>query len=305
MSDCVIKTENLTRRFRAFTAVDNLNLTIHRGEIYAFLGRNGAGKSTTIRMLLGMISCSSGNVQVLGSEVKADSSIWQRVGHLVESPTSYPELTVLENLEVVHLLHNLRDRNKIDMVIDQLHLGRYTSRKAHTLSSGNLQRLCLARALLPDPDLLILDEPASALDPSGVVEVRELLKNLAKEKGTTIFMSSHILGEVDRLATRIGIIHHGRLIEEISAGDLEVRRRPELHLSTSDINKTLEFLTKKVFSAKYSDDSRILSIPEKKAVENPELIAEMLVRAGLPPKHLSVEQENLENHFLRITQEAE
>lgn len=206
------------------------------------------------------------------------------------------------------LLHNLKDRNVVDRVIDQLNLGRYKSRKAHALSSGNLQRLCLARALISEPDLLILDEPASALDPAGVVEVRELLRTLAKEKGTTIFMSSHILGEVDRLASRIGIIHQGRLIEEMSAGDLEARRQPELHLHTNNLTKTILVLSERGFSATTytsANNLEMLTITDQKAVAHPEQIAKILVEAGLPPTHLSVEQEDLEKHFLRITREAQ
>ena len=188
------------------------------GEIYAFLGLNGAGKSTTIRMLLGMIAPTGGRAEVLGQQVRADATeLWRRVGHMVETATAYPELTVREDLDVSRRLHGVRDTATVDHMIGQLGLAAYAGRRTRTLSLGNLQRLAIARALLHEPDLLILDEPANGLDPAGVVEIRELLRGLARDRGVTVFMSSHILAEVDLLATRIGIVHRGRLIEELDS----------------------------------------------------------------------------------------
>src|SRR6266498_1208406 len=210
-----IETNNLSKFYSDVRALNSVNLRVKRGEIYGFLGLNGAGKTTTIRALLGMIRPSEGNVKVLDQAVGPNGrGPWAQVGHLVESPSAYPDLSVHENLDVARRLHGILDSAATSRVIEQLALVSYADRKAGTLSMGNLQRLGLARALLHEPELLILDEPANGLDPAGVVEIRELLRMLTHEKGVTIFMSSHILTEVDRLATRIGIIHRGKLIEE-------------------------------------------------------------------------------------------
>ena len=226
MSELAVATFGLTKRYRGdVLAVDGVDLRVARGEIYGFLGPNGAGKSTTIRMLLGMIAPTVGHAELFGERVRADApAMWRRVGHLVESATAYPELTVRENLEVARRLQGVEDRASIRRLIDQLGLGEYADRRAGTLSLGNLQRLALARALLHEPELLILDEPANGLDPAGVIEVRELIRELAQRRGATVFISSHILAEVDRLAKRIGIIHRGRLIEELDSEALERHR---------------------------------------------------------------------------------
>ena len=220
-----VETNGLSKSFGKVHAVDSVSLRVGQGEIYGFLGLNGAGKTTTIRALLGMIRPSAGSVSVLGQAVGPNGrGPWRRVGHLVERPAAYPELTVRENLEIARRLHGIPDMSATSYVIERLGLATYADRKAGGLSTGNLQRLGLARALLHEPELLILDEPANGLDPAGVVEIRELLASLVREKGVTVFMSSHILTEVDRLATRIGIIHKGHLLVELEAEKLEELR---------------------------------------------------------------------------------
>src|SRR5262245_15659146 len=169
-------------------------------------------------MLLGMVRPSAGHVALFDERLRAGGrGPWQRVGHLAETASAYPELTVRENLQMSGRLYGVSDDAAVARVLEQLGLAAQAERRASVLSLGNLQRLALARALLHRPELLILDEPANALDPAGVVEVRELLRTLAREQGITVFLSSHILAEVDRLATRIGIIDRGRLIEELDA----------------------------------------------------------------------------------------
>src|SRR5512143_2382889 len=223
--DYAIETEGLSKVYGRLRAVDSISLRVKPGEIYGFLGLNGAGKTTTIRLLLGMIHPEAGTVQVLGRPVgPTGRGPWAHVGHLVEPPSAYPELTVRENLEIARRLQGISDPSATVRVIHILGLEAYAQRKAGQLSSGNFQRLGLARALLHEPELLLLDEPANGLDPAGVVEIRDLLASLARDRGVTVFMSSHILTEVDRLATRIGIIHKGRLIEELSASQLEMIR---------------------------------------------------------------------------------
>ena len=297
-----IETNGLSKFYGQVRAVDSVNVRVKPGEIYGFIGLNGAGKTTTIRALLGMIRPSAGSVQVLGQAVGPNGrGPWRRVGHLVEAPAAYPELTVRENLEIARRLHDTPDKNATLRVIERLGLAAYADRKAGVLSTGNLQRLGLARALLHEPELLILDEPANGLDPAGVVEIRELLASLAHEKGVTVFMSSHILTEVDRLATRIGIIHKGRLIEELDAEKLEALRSRRLEIKTHNLEAAQSALAKAGFAVKINES--MILVTEARAIDAPEAVATLLVNAGTPPARLAVEQEDLEDYFLRLTGE--
>lgn len=295
-----IETNQLTKRFGDVLAVDAIDLRVGIGEIYGFLGLNGAGKTTTIRALLGMISPSAGDVKVLGQAVGPNGrGPWAQVGHLVESPSAYPELTVRENLDIARRLQAKADSKLVDDIIEQLSLASYADRTAGTLSMGNLQRLGLARALLHSPELLILDEPANGLDPAGVIEIRELLRTLAHDEGVTIFMSSHILTEVDRLASRIGIIHNGKLIEELDAGDLEKLRTRRLEIRARNLEATQLCLSSAGYKFAVKDETIVMD--NMHAIEHPDDIAHILVNAGTPPTHLAVVQQNLEEHFMQLT----
>jgi len=295
-----IETNCLTKRFGDVTAVDVVDLRVGMGEIYGFLGLNGAGKTTTIRALLGMIYPSAGNVKVLGQAVGPHGrGPWARVGHLVEHPSVYPELSLWENLDVARRLHGIVNENATETVIEKLNLNEYASRKAGRLSTGNLQRLGLARVLLHEPELLILDEPTNGLDPAGVVEIRELLRSLVQERGVTIFMSSHILTEVDRLATRIGIIHHGQLIEELDTAKLEKMRARRLEVRSHYRAGVLISLESAGYKPAVEGDTVFLEEPY--AIEHPDQIAQILVNAGAPPIHLAVQQQDLEEHFMQLT----
>jgi ABC-2 type transport system ATP-binding protein len=281
---------------------------VARGEIYAFLGLNGAGKSTTIRMLLGMIRPTTGHAELFGERVQAGATdLWRRVGHLVESATAYPELTVRENLDVARRLAGVTDARVVNRMIDRLALDQYADRRAGTLSIGNLQRLALARALLHEPELLVLDEPANGLDPAGVIEIRELIRDLAREQGVTVFMSSHILGEVDRLATRIGIVHRGQLIEELDSEALEIHRDRRLEIGARDLDAAEHALRAADLSPTLGTSDGhppCLELRDARALDSPDEIARLLVDAGVPPTHLALARESLEDHFIRLTGNA-
>lgn len=297
--DAVIKTDNLTKHFGKIHAVDGISLRVRRGEIYGFIGLNGAGKTTTIRMLLGMVRPTAGTAYVRGEKVDAGKhEIWRNVGYLVEIPYSYPDLTVRENLEMVRRLRSISDKTSVDGVIDKLQLGSYVDRKARNLSQGNAQRLGLAKALLPNPEILLLDEPSNGLDPAGIVEIRELLRDLAFNHGVTIFISSHILGEISKFATRIGIIHEGRLLQEVDTNQLDQLRHKRLLLNALDKEAVRLTLIKNGYSVNVIEEGS-LEIKNEKAINHPEAIATMLVQAGLPPTLLRVEEEDLESYFLR------
>ncbi len=304
MSALAVATDGLSKRYRGgVLAVDRVELRVAPGEIYAFLGLNGAGKSTTIRMLLGMIAPTAGSAELLGTRVEPGATaLWRRVGSLVETATAYPDLTVRENLEIARRLNGVGDRGAVDRVVELLALGPYRDRRAGALSLGNLQRLALARALLHEPDLLILDEPANALDPAGVIEVRELLRGLAAERGVTVFMSSHILAEVDLLATRVGIVHGGRLIEELDSQTLREHRDPRLQVGVRDLDRAEAALRARGFAARrVGEAADRLELRDPRALEAPDEIAALLVAAGTAPTHLAVVRETLEDHFIRLT----
>ncbi len=295
-----IETEDLGKRYGDVTAVEHLSLRVAQGEIYAFLGLNGAGKTTTIRMLLGMIKPTSGTACVLQTRVRLGSrEPWARVGHLVEMPHAYPELTVYENLEVARRLHPGTAPKAVDQVIERLGLAAYANRRASTLSQGNAQRLGLAKALLHGPELLILDEPANGLDPAGIVEIRELLLELTREQGVTVFMSSHILAEVTRLARRIGIIHQGRLLQELEVDELEQKRRRRLLLQARDMEAARLALTTAGYPAEIVRNG-FIQLKDAASIDHPDDIARLLVQAGVPPTQLVVEEEALERYFLRL-----
>jgi ABC-2 type transport system ATP-binding protein len=302
-AQAVVETRGLTKRYEEVVAVARLDLSIGRGEIYGFLGLNGAGKTTTIRMLLGMVRPSEGEARVLGARVGPGAPVpWGRVGHLVETAAAYPELTVRENLEVTRRLYGVQEALRTSVAIERLGLSAYADRRAGTLSLGNRQRLGLAKALVHEPEVLVLDEPANGLDPAGVVEVRELLTSLSRERGTTVFVSSHILSEVDRLASRIGIIHQGRLIEELGGADLERVRGRRLAIGVRDADAAFAALSAAGFRP--IRGSQGLELDDPRALEHPDDVARLLVEAGTPPMRLVVEQEDLETHFLRLTNGA-
>jgi ABC-2 type transport system ATP-binding protein len=304
-TDTVITTSGLSKRYREVLAVDALDLDVRRGEVYGFLGRNGAGKTTTIRMLLGLIRPTTGTIGILGRRVgPGETSVFGHVGFLVEAATAYPNLTVRENLDIQRRLTGA-PRSSVDASIERLTLGTYADRRAGRLSLGNKQRLSLARALVHDPDVLILDEPANALDPAGIVEIRGLLRSLADERGVTVFMSSHILAEVAHLADRIGIIHDGRLLEELDRDELEAKARAFVAVGVSDPTRAEALLREAGFARVERDPDapevlRVLDAEERTAE-----IASVLVGAGLRLTALAPVREDLETYFLRLTGGAE
>jgi len=298
----VIQTEKLTKKFGDTLAVDNVSINVREGEIYGFLGLNGAGKTTTIRLLLGMIKPDSGTISLFGQNARQASQIWNDVGYLVETPYSYPNLTVNENLEVIYHLRGLKDKKQIERIINVLQLGPYKNKKAKFLSLGNNQRLGLAKALIHHPKLLILDEPINGLDPAGIVEIREFLKDLVKNNTTTIFLSSHILSEISKIATRIGIVHNGKLIKEINTNELDHQIIKKLCMNTIDNYKALQILNDKGFIASINA-AGLIETRDNQVITQPEIISHLLVNSGMPLKMLNVTEEDLESYFLRIIED--
>ncbi|MFB6341889.1 ABC transporter ATP-binding protein [Saccharicrinis sp. FJH62] len=297
--ESIIQTASLAKHYKDVVAVSELDLDIKKGEIYGFLGLNGAGKTTTIRMLLGLISPSSGSVYLKGQRMHPGYAEGLRLtGSLVEMPHAYPNLSVRENLEIIRRLRFIKDRKAVDTILKLLELEKYANRKVKNLSLGNAQRLGLAKALIHQPEILILDEPVNGLDPEGIHDIREMLKTLAADRGVTIFISSHILGEISLMAKRIGIIHEARLISEFKTSELNRLCEKYMKVQTADNALAVKILKNSgIQKCKVADES--IKIEDQGALKSPSDIAVLLVNEGLPPSLLKVEEENLESYFLR------
>lgn len=298
-----IQMDGLTKKFGDYRAVSDLSLDVSSGEIFGFLGLNGAGKSTTIKMMLSLLKPSSGSIYMLGNKVDSGSHmLWEKIGYLEET-TYYPGLTVVENLDIARRMQMISDRQSITRVIQKLGLEAHKNKKAKNLSLGNKQRLGLAKAMIHNPKILILDEPINGLDPAGVVEIREMLFDLSKNFGVTVFISSHQLEELSKLVDRIGIIHEGQLMQEIKMAHLEQSLQKHIVLDGRDKNAMKHILVEHRYSFEESTDGRLL-LSEGSATEEPERLAELLVCFGQPPTQLNIVTEDLEGYFLRIIQSA-
>lgn len=239
MNDYVIKTSGLTKSYRGRDAVSDLNLEIKKGEIYGFLGPNGAGKTTTIRMLLGLIRPTKGTVEILGKDLRRDKiNILRRVGSLVEYPSYYGHLSAIENLEAIRRILNV-PKSRIDEVLDIVSLTKEAKRAVKGYSLGMKQRLGIASALLGSPELLILDEPTNGLDPSGIHEIRELIKRMPQEHGITVLVSSHLLGEVEQMAGTVGIIREGRMVFQDTIANLRQKAAGGIDITLSEAEAAL------------------------------------------------------------------
>lgn len=295
-----ILARGLAKSYGRIEAVRGVDLEVRRGEIYGFLGLNGAGKTTTIRMILGLVRPSSGEALIFGTRLSEDRErLLSRVGYLVESASAYPRLTVRENLDIQRRLTRA-PKKAVGDIIELLGLGTCADRLAGKLSLGNRQRLSLARALLHSPELVILDEPANGLDPAGIIEVRALLRRLASEEGRTVFMSSHLLDEVEQLADRVGVVHKGKLVEELDIAALRERKETQIELEVDDAAAAEQALRSRLGLERITrSGERGLRVadPLAQAAE----IARALVAAGVGLERLGSKAESLEEHFMRIT----
>lgn len=297
--ECLIETRGLTRRFGSRIAVDELDLSVPAAGVYGFLGPNGAGKTTAIRMLLGLIRPNAGEVRLFGVPVGGNrASLMRRVGALVESPSLYPHLTGRENLEVTRRLLGA-PRNLIDLALDTVKLTKDADRRVREYSLGMRQRLGLALALLNKPELLILDEPTNGLDPAGIHEMRDLIRRLPDEFGVTVFLSSHLLSEVEQIAGHIGIIHEGKLLFQGPLTELQTRQQTQLIVGVKQIEAAIDCLTKSAWTVHRSVDG-MLSIAAKTS-DDAIRINNLLVEHRLDVFHVALAQPSLEDIFLTLT----
>ncbi|HIQ95747.1 MAG TPA: ATP-binding cassette domain-containing protein [Candidatus Limivivens merdigallinarum] len=254
MSDFVIETKKLTKRYGKQSAVNSVGIHVKPGRIYGLLGRNGAGKTTIMKMILGLTAITSGEVEVFGKTMSGSNKkrIYPRIGALIETPGFYPNLTGTENLEIFAMLRGTSRPDAVKHALEVVGLPYREKKLFSKYSLGMKQRLGIAGAILHDPELLILDEPTNGLDPIGIAEMRTFIKHLSAERGKTILISSHILSEISLLADDIGVIDHGFLLEESSMEELERKNRMYLQLQVSDVSKASLILEREFHTADYT-----------------------------------------------------
>lgn len=221
----ILKTYNLTKIYKNCTAVEDLNMTINQGDIYGFLGENGAGKTTTIRMIMGLIKVTSGEIELFSKKFSnKNREVLKRIGSMIEYPGFYPNLTAKENLDIHRRMMGIQDKTCIMDALKITGIEDVSNKKVKEFSLGMKQRLGISRAILHHPEFLILDEPTNGLDPKGIKEIRELILDLNKKQGITFLISTHILSEIQQMATKIGIINRGILLEEVSYKELQKKK---------------------------------------------------------------------------------
>jgi ABC-2 type transport system ATP-binding protein len=295
----VIRTHDLTKRFKKLTAVENLTMEVYQGEVFGFLGPNGAGKTTTISMLLGLLRPTAGSAEVLGYDIRQQpAQALQRVGALVEA-AFYPYLSARDNLWVMAQMSGAGgDKDRIDQVLELVGLAKRADDKFKTFSTGMKQRLGLGAALIHDPELLILDEPTGGLDPAGMLEIRQLIRRLAREEGKTVFLSSHLLHEVEQVCDRVLVLDHGQAIatgrvDEILLQEGQIQVRVAELARAGEVLRGLEW----VEAVWDRDGALYVDAPADRAAD----ITAALAAEGLYLHGLKVTERSLESFFLDVT----
>ncbi len=303
--DSVIKISNLTKHYKGFKAVDNLSFEVFGGDVFGFLGPNGAGKSTTIRMMLSLIYPTAGEISIFGMPLNRNRlNILKKVGAIVEKPDFYKYLTAFKNLEILGRISGC-DTSKANIMktLETVGLAERAQSKVKTYSHGMKQRLGIAQALLHNPELIILDEPTTGLDPQGMKEIRDLILSLSSEKKKTILLSSHILYEIEAIANRMIIIDKGKKVIEGKVADLINSGEIEVKFETGNPRKALAVLEEKGM-AKYLKEKSDGFFILKTTKDNIPAINKLLVEAGIPVQSI-VPARSLEQYFLNLTQGGE
>lgn len=299
--DIVLRTNGLTKSFNRLKAVDHISITVRKGEVYGFLGRNGAGKTTTLRMIAGLMRPTAGTMELFGKNISpSDTDHLDRIGSLIEFPGFYPNLSVAENLDMHRYLMGMSDPRTIDECLALVELQEVKHRKVGKLSLGMKQRLGIARAMLHKPELLILDEPMNGLDPVGIRAVRRLIRSLVENRRIAVLISSHLLSEVQQIADRIGIIHHGRLLKEFELDDMAKGNRRYVQVKVDQERKAAYVLEQHCGVRNYSIIERgMIRIYEQ--WEHSAQFNRTLVQQGVEVSELIVQQESLEDYFVKLT----
>lgn len=300
MSQYIIETNNLSKHYGEESAVDKVNIHVECGKIYGLLGRNGAGKTTIMRMIMNLVRPTSGEIKIFKEDHhKNQKQTYQRIGSIIETPGFYENLTGKENLSILAKLRGIHRRDAIEYALSTVGLDNDQKKIFRDYSLGMKQRLGIAAAIMHEPEVLILDEPINGLDPIGIHEIRNYLTALCKEKGVTILISSHILSEIEQLADTIGVMHDGKLIEEVSISDLHKRNRRYVEFEISDEKKATLLLEEQLSLYDYSVNSngnlRIYSHFNQRSAIN-----KLFVDNGLDVFKININEENLEDYFSNL-----
>ncbi len=298
MEESILQAEGLTKNYRGTLALDHINLTLCRGEIYGFIGENGAGKTTTIRLITGLSFPTEGRLSLFGKSGEKELQKQRaRIGCMVENPALYKNMTAEQNLEAQRLQRGIPGKECIAETLKLVGLTDTGKKTVRHFSLGMRQRLGIAMALLNDPEFLILDEPINGLDPSGIVEIRELMKRLNRERGITILVSSHILSELYQTASRYILLHKGRVLEELTQQELDEKCRRHIAIKTNDAAKTATVLEKGLQTSNFQvmPDGTVRLYDHLDDLEN---VARVLSGAGLLVTGLSLAGDSLEDYFL-------
>jgi ABC-2 type transport system ATP-binding protein len=293
----VLKTTQLSKLFSGVPAVNRANMNVKRGDIYGFIGRNGAGKTTMLRMVVGLASPTSGEMELFGS--KDLNTQRARFGSIIEAPALYPFMTARDNMEVQRRLIGNPQKDEIAQLLKTVGLDDTGNKKVKNFSLGMKQRLAIALALLGKPDVLILDEPTNGLDPMGIMEIRELVTKLNRENGITFIISSHILGELSKMATNYGIINKGILVEEFSSEQLEERCKKCILIKTPKCPEVTVILDEIAAPGSYEvvDENTIRLY---QFMDNPSYVNQEITRRGVYVDAISVEGQDLEGYFMDL-----
>ena len=299
----IMETHDLRKSYKGKTVVNAVNIHVKKGEIYGFVGPNGAGKSTVMKMILNLIQPDAGEVRLFGEKVTDHSyESFKRVGSIIENPYFYDKLTARQNLELHCEYMGFPNKNRIDEVLQMVDLQNVEGKQICHYSLGMKQRLAIARAILARPEFLILDEPINALDPEGIREMRNLFRRLNQEAGTTIFISSHILSEVDLIADRIGIIQHGKLLTELSIEEIHKHQTEYISLQVDDVARAATVLERMGITNFTVLDKAFLRIYGTDIAGKD--LSKALVENGVGLESLGRKQDTLEDYFFQLTEEG-
>ncbi|MGG5463283.1 ABC transporter ATP-binding protein [Clostridium sp. B9] len=303
MEEVILKTNNLTKKFGHVVSVNNINMTIDKGDIYGFIGKNGSGKTTTLRLITSLIFPSSGDIEIFGEKLEKCSMLTKsRIGAVVEGPVFYPNLSAKDNLEFYRIQKGIVDRNIISEVLEKVNLKDTGKKKFKNFSLGMKQRLGIALAIMNNPDFLILDEPLNGLDPMGIAELREMIKNLNEEYNITIILSSHILSELAQVATKFGFIDNGRLLKEITIDELNEECNKSILIRVDDVEKATMIIEEKLntnnFSVINNKEIRLYDY-----LDNPSEVSFQLNSNGVRVNSINEIGLNLEDYFLNLIAE--